>query len=386
MAHNGEDSQIYVADVEGYINNIVIHAEFKNASNDNQIRVYYISENDYEFSADKCKTYSFNSQISKIDIELDESVTALRIDITEQQGVEIFIKNIEINETSFSISKMDVCIFAVILIFCTVIYYYRKIFMEFFFEREMLIMLVKNDLKARYAGSFLGLVWAFAQPVMTILVFWIVFQLGFRQAPVDNTVFILWFTPAYVAWIYFQDAVVNTSSCLREYSYLVKKMKFPVHMLPIMKVFSSLIIHVFFILLVFIIFFVYRYSFSISLLQLIYYVFALTFLLVGLSWLTAAITVFVKDFSQVISILLQIGFFMMPIFWNEATMDPMIVALLKLNPLFYIVQGYRDALLGGEIFWNKPEMTIYYWIVSIVVFIGGVKLFNKSRRHFADLL
>lgn len=66
----------------------------------------------------------------------------------------------------------------------------------------------------------------------------------------------------------------------------------------------------------------------------------------------SAVAVFMKDFTQIINILLQLGFFMIPVFWNEADMKPDVVMVLKLNPVFYIVQGYRDSLLDGVPFGN----------------------------------
>jgi ABC-type polysaccharide/polyol phosphate export systems, permease component len=261
-----------------------------------------------------------------------------------------------------------------------------KAFFWMWRQREMIKALVKNDLKSRYAGSFFGLVWAFVQPVMTILVFWYVFELGFRTAPVNNVRFILWFIPAYIPWVYFQDAVIGTSNCLREYSYLVKKIKFPVHVLPAVKILSSLVIHSFFIVFMIVIFFIYRYHLSVLTFQMAYYIAAMTFLLAGLGFLMSAVAVFMKDFTQIINILLQLGFFMIPVFWNEADMKPDVVMVLKLNPVFYIVQGYRDSLLDGVPFWEHPLYTAYYWIVSGILFAAGAGLFKKSRKHFADLI
>ena len=94
--------------------------------------------------------------------------------------------------------------------------------------RVLLLNLAKNDLKSRYAGSFFGIVWALIQPLVTILVFWYVFQVGFKTAPVNNVEFILWFAAAYIPWVYFNDGLMSTTNCLYEYNYLIKKIKFPV--------------------------------------------------------------------------------------------------------------------------------------------------------------
>ena len=100
-------------------------------------------------------------------------------------------------------------------------------------ERRMILQLVRNDLKARYAGSAFGMAWAFVQPLVSMLVMWAVFQVGFRTSPVDDIEFILWYIAANVPWIYYSDGVNASAGCLYEYNYLVKKMRFRTELLPL---------------------------------------------------------------------------------------------------------------------------------------------------------
>lgn len=87
----------------------------------------------------------------------------------------------------------------------------------------LLQRLVQNDLKSRYSGSVFGVIWAYIQPLVTILVFWYVFQIGFRNPPVDNVEYILWFIAGYIPWTFFNDGVLASANVFYEYSYLVKK-------------------------------------------------------------------------------------------------------------------------------------------------------------------
>lgn len=251
----------------------------------------------------------------------------------------------------------------------------------------LLRKLVGNDLKSRYSGSVFGMIWAFVQPLVTILVFWYVFQVGFRNPPVDEIEFILWFIAADIPWFYFNDAVLSSTNVLYEYSYLVKKMKFRVWMLPVIKVCSSLYIHVFFMVFLVGMYFLYGYSFQISWLGILYYSFALTVLLTGIAFIVSSLAVFLKDASQIVAIILQIGFWLTPIFWADSSMNGSVLRVLKLNPLYYIINGYRDSLIYGISFWRESvRLTVYFWIATGLLFWSGIQVYKKLNVHFADLL
>ena len=258
-----------------------------------------------------------------------------------------------------------------------------------------------NDLKKRYAGSIAGILWAYVLPLVTILVFWFVFELGFRQQPVKGTTFILWFVPAYVAWTFANDSILQSSGALYEYSFLVKKVKFNITYLPIVKVLSSFLIHTFFIAFIFILNAIYQTPFNPNWFNVFYYTFALSILLVGLSWIASSITVFWKDFSHIINVVLQVGFWATPVFWEPTTMNEKVLNVLKFNPLYYIVEGYRHSFIPytelnpetGEVisssfvpFWGHWKMMIYYWVFAIAVFVIGLLLFKKLSKHYADLI
>ncbi len=253
--------------------------------------------------------------------------------------------------------------------------------------KRLLGKLVANDLKSRYSGSVFGIVWAFVQPLVTILVFWYVFQKGFRNPPVDDVEYILWFIAGYIPWTYFNDGVISSTNVLYEYSYLVKKMKFPVWLLPIIKVFSSLYIHIFFVVFVVGMYFLYGYTPNIAWISIIYYSFCLTVMLIGISYFMSSLAVFIKDAQQMVNVILQIGFWLTPIFWSDSSMNAGILKILKFNPLYYIISGYRRALISAEGFWTwSASMTVYFWFVNIVLVAVGIGVYRKLKVHFSDLL
>lgn len=247
--------------------------------------------------------------------------------------------------------------------------------------------LVHNDLKSRYSGSVFGIVWAYVLPLVTILVFWYVFQIGFKNPPVDNVEYILWLVAGYIPWTFFNDGVLSSSNVMYEYSYLVKKMKFRVWTLPIIKALSSLYIHAFFIVFIFDMYFLYGYSPQLSWISVFYYSGCVFVLLIGFAYLVSSLAVFFKDASQLVNVALQIGFWLAPVFWSDESMNAAALGVLKHNPIYYVINGYRDALIEGRGFWNQPlEDTLYYWVFTAVVVLLGVKVYRKVKVHFADLL
>ena len=259
---------------------------------------------------------------------------------------------------------------------------------ELYQNRRLIMTLSKNDFKTKYAGSYLGIVWAFVQPVITILVYWFVFQVGFRSNAVSDYPFVLYITSGMVPWFFFQDALNGGTNALIEYNYLVKKVVFKISILPIVKIISAAFVHIFFICFAMLICGLYGYTPTIYSLQLIYY-FICTFVFVlGLVYATSAIVIFFRDLTQIISIILQVGIWMTPIMWDFKMLSayPTLMKLFKLNPIFYIVTGYRDSFLGQVGIMSHWRWAVYFWVVTAVLFIIGGVIFKKLKVHFADVL
>lgn len=253
-------------------------------------------------------------------------------------------------------------------------------------KRQMLFELSKNDFKSRFSDSYFGSFWAFIQPLVSIMVYWFVFEVGFKSPPIDNVPFTLWFAPAYISWIAFSETVIYTSTCLSEYSYLVKKVNFRISILPIIKIISGIFMHAFFIVFLFVINIIYGKPVDLLWFQCIYYAFAMSILIFGIGMLLSCITIFFRDITYIIQVILQIGFWLTPIFYSANNIPQSIMNILQLNPMYYIITGYRDSFIYGTPFYEHTIMTLYYWIVTTIILALGIYLFNKIRPHFADVL
>ncbi len=260
-------------------------------------------------------------------------------------------------------------------------------------NKRLIFNLAKNDFKSRFSGSFLGIVWAFVNPIVTVLLYWFVFQkalnVGTQSTKAGITVpFVLWLIAGLVPWFYFSEAWSSGTNSLIEYSYLVKKVVFKISALPVVKVVSSLFVHLFFVGFTLVLYTCYQYYPTLYALQILYYSFCMILFCLGLTYVTAAVVVFFRDLSQIIGIMMQVLMWMTPIMWNidGMTLHPLIAGILKLNPMFYIVNGYRDALINKVWFWDRLDLTVYFWIVTLALLGIGTTVFKKLQVHFADVL
>lgn len=257
---------------------------------------------------------------------------------------------------------------------------------ELYKNKEIILNLAKNDFKNKYITSNLGIVWGFAPSLMTIVIYWFIFSIGFKVVPVDGVPYLLWIITGLIPWFFFSEVMGNVTNCFSEYSYLVKKVVFKVSIIPLVKIISALFIHIFFLCIVAYICLLYGIPLQLANIQLLYYTFCLVVFSVGVSLITSSINVLFRDMTQIVGICLQFGIWLLPILWNTQTFDNKYIRILKLNPLYYIVQGYRDTLIYGKSITSDIKYGIYFWCVTIAIFVLGTFVFKRLKPHFADVL
>lgn len=260
---------------------------------------------------------------------------------------------------------------------------------ELFQNRHLIWKLAKNDFKKRYAGSYMGALWAMLQPVVTVAMYYIVFDkiMGNSGGRGSGDVpFVLFLTAGLVPWFYFSEALNNGTNAMIEYNYLVKKVVFKISVLPIIKIIAATFIHAFFVCVLLVVAAVYGYYPTIYTIQIFYYSACLFIFVLALCYTTCAVVVFFKDLAQIINIALQIGMWATPILWDINSLDSGWAFFLKLNPLVYIVNGYRSAVYERKWFFQDFFSTMYFWIVTVVLFGVGAAIFKRLKVHFADVL
>ena len=158
---------------------------------------------------------------------------------------------------------------------------------------------------------------------------------------------------------------------------------FNVQILPTSKILSSLYTHLFFILIGFGIASLSGIYPTLKALQLIYYLFCLVIFLTAVTWLTASTQPFLPDIMQFINVAMQTIMWTLPILWSPSGW---IEKLLKINPLYYVVQGYRESFTNGPWFWEHWQYGLYFWAFTIILLLAGSVVFRRLKPHFSDVL
>ncbi len=253
--------------------------------------------------------------------------------------------------------------------------------------RYLIGQLVKRDFQNKYLASYIGLPWAFMQPAVIILVMWFAFTYGLRIRVMDNGIpFVPWLISAMLPWLFISETLISSSGSLIEYSYLIKKTSFKVGIIPLIKIFTAFIIHLVFVVVIAIMAVSYGYNPSIYWIQIFYYLFAVFVLLAGIGWLISALTVFVRDIGNFITVITSVLFWATPIIWPYSMLQGNNKYIALLNPFFYITEGYRYTFLEQTWFFEYPEMTIFFWAFTGLIFVAGAIVFQKLKPHFADVL
>jgi lipopolysaccharide transport system permease protein/teichoic acid transport system permease protein len=171
-----------------------------------------------------------------------------------------------------------------------------------------------------------------------------------------------------------------------QYSFLVKKIDFNLSILPIVKVLSGLPPH-----LTFVVIAIGLAAFngiypSLYTFQLTYYFSAMCILVMSVGWLTSSINLFIPDVAKIVQLIVQFGFWLTPVFWDVSQVPEKYHWIINANPMFYVVNGYRDSIIYNIGFWEHPEETLYFWSVTLVLCLLGARVYSRLRPHFAEVI
>ncbi len=254
-------------------------------------------------------------------------------------------------------------------------------------NRKIYCELIINDFKSRYNGSFLGMIWGFIQPIVTILIYWLVFQYGLKSGErPDGVPYVFFMISGAVPWFFFSEAWGGITTSFLDYSYLVKKLNFKVGLLPLVKLGSAWIVHIVFLAFTTVVLNFSGYYASWYYLQTVYYMFAIIIFAALIGLITASLAVYIRDVIQVVGIIIQIGFWATPVCWGGGIGLGFLETVLKCNPMYYCVEGYRKSLVYRQGFWEEPLYALYFWAVMAALSVLAAYMYRKLRPNFADVM
>lgn len=260
------------------------------------------------------------------------------------------------------------------------------LFKQIYYNRNVIYELTKRDFLSKYISNVLGMSWAIIEPLAMMVILYIVFTYLRAGSAVSEVPFAIFLLTGLIMYDFFNKTINSASKSIKDYSFLIRKVKFRIAVLPMVKISSEVLIHLIILAIVMVILLFSKIPISWSWFQVLYYLVAAIVMLIGISWFTASLSLFMPDIRYIITIVMRVLFFFTPIFWSADKVTGMFKIVLELNPLYYLVTGYRDSLLFHIPFWEKPEQTLIYWGVTFLFMVIGVFTFKRLRPHFADVV
>ncbi len=254
-----------------------------------------------------------------------------------------------------------------------------SIFKNLYQYRELLKTNVQKEIRGKYKGSFLGVLWSFLNPLLMVLVYALVFPYIMR-VPVDN--YLVFLIVAIIPWNYFTTVITTGSNCVWMNAGIIKKVYFPREILPVSVILAGLINFLIscFIILIFLIFS--GIGLSIQILWLPLIVILQSILSLGLLFILSAINVYVRDVEYIVTFFLNLLFYGTPILYTADLFPEKIRFLLYLNPVAHLIDAYRSIFYYQQI----PNIfsIIYLVVISLASFLIGYFVFRKLEKGFAE--
>lgn len=259
-------------------------------------------------------------------------------------------------------------------------------FTDIFKHRNLIAFLAKHEFVARYTRTLGGMLWSILNPLATVLVFWFVFSVGLKITTPSEVPFLLYFVSGLVPWLLFNEVVTTSTNGIRDNLNLIKKTPFPSEIYPFVYILASSFTHIIYLIIVLILMWFNELPISVYILQLPFYYCCLVFFMVGLCWILSALNVLHRDIGQGLPILLNLWFWSTPLIWSVDMIPEKYNWIILFNPIVYVVEGYRSSLLYQAPFWESINAGIYFFIISVIIFLLGGAIFNKFKIEFADAL
>ncbi len=253
--------------------------------------------------------------------------------------------------------------------------------------------IAKYELLGDMRDSKLGLFWNFAHPFIQVLTYWFAFGLVFNKNDVTaygvKVPYIFWMLGGMVIWFFISPCITNGCNAIFSKVNVITKMKFPVSILPATIVLKELFNHICIMAVLIVVFALGGYFPNIHWLSLIYYLFCAIFFSVALSLTSSVLNMLARDTRKLVLALMRLLLYLTPILWSIDGLKHMpkfVGVIMKANPIYYIVQGYRDCFFyqNGVFFYSNSM--IAFWVITLALFAFGSYMMYKFKSKFIDMI
>jgi len=254
-------------------------------------------------------------------------------------------------------------------------------------NHRLIRSMARRDILARYRGSFGDVFWTVLNPLLLMATYFFVFGVVLRArfgADRSSTAFALYFLAGMLPWLAFSEPAGRAPHVVLEHRNFVKKLIFPLETLPVNQVVAGLVTEMFAAAVFLVALLVIRGAVPMTVVWLPVLLVPQLLFTLGVCWFLAGLGVFVRDLGQIMGFLLTLWFFITPICYPESSLPGNALFILRKNPMYVLVRGYRAILLES----HSPELlpVVKLWIVAAVVFFLGHAWFYKLRKSFADVI
>ncbi len=253
---------------------------------------------------------------------------------------------------------------------------------------RQILKLAKSDLIQTYKGSALGPLWAIIRPLVQIFVLWFTIEIGLRSSTsVRGVPNILFLTIGIVTWFFIRDSIIDGANSIRRYNHFATKMPFPVSTIMTFVTLSRLYVHIGLIAISYVILIFAGYAPSIYNIQILFYMPVMYIFFTCLTWITAPLSCISKDFINLLKSIITAIFWLSGIIWDPASLKPgLLRKIMKLNPVSYIIDGYRNTFLYKKWFFESPNELIGFLCLLLLVVVLGSLVYRRLRKRMLDVI
>lgn len=262
-----------------------------------------------------------------------------------------------------------------------------RILEECWKNRYRLWRLSSYDVKVRNSETAFGFLWNFFNPALQIFVYWFVFAIGLRSsAPVEGYSYLIWMIFGIMPWFFINSAIMSSTTSIVAFRSVLKRMKFPVGIVPAKAVLSAFIEHLWAMLVVIALFFLCGYRMGVHAVNLLYFMACALAFLLGFGLFASAVNVVFRDFQKIMNSILRLLFYLSPVVWSQDSLPEHLKFALRLNPIAYIIDGYRESILYNHSLMFHSRQAVYFWCVTILLLLAGAAVHDRLCRQFMDLV